>query len=77
MMFDYILLTDECEPFYTDLIYFNNNVSREEVLNVITKVKENEEYTNEDIYKALENIGGGIKEMKFLGYHDYRNYFNY
>ena len=75
--FEYIMLTDKGEPYYTDLIYFNEDVSRDEVLDVLEKVKENDEYTNEDIYKALEDIGGGIKEMRFLGYHDYRNYFEY
>lgn len=75
--FDYIMLTDNGEPYYTDLIYFNEDVSRDEVLDVLKKVKENDEYTNEDIYKELENIGGGVKEMIFLGYHDYRNYFEY
>lgn len=77
MKFNYIILTDNGDPFYTDIIYFNDGVNVEEVQKTINKVKEKDDYTNEDIYEELENIGGGIKEIEFLGFYDYKNHFTY
>ena len=64
-----ILLSDNVDNFYTDLIEFNRDTTKEEVWNIIIKCK-NElegEYTNEDIYRYLdEKIG--IKNIEFLDY---------
>lgn len=64
-----ILLSDNVDNFYTDLIEFNRDTTKEEVWNTIIKCK-NElegEYTNEDIYRYLdEKIG--IKNIEFLDY---------
>lgn len=64
-----ILLSDECDDFYTDLITFKRDTTKMEVFETIRKC-ENElegEYTNEDVYKYLdEKIG--IKSIEFLDY---------
>lgn len=68
-----ILLSDDCDPFFTDLITFNRETTEEEVQNAILKCKNDleGEYTNEDIYDYLEKYIG-IENMIFLG--DYKKF---
>jgi hypothetical protein len=64
-----ILLTDDCDEFYTDLIEFNRETTKEEVYEVIYKCIKDlpGEYTNEDIYNYLDKYIG-IKSIEFLSY---------
>ena len=69
MKINKILLYDNCDEQFTDLIEFNRDTTKEEVFNAILKCK-NElegEYTNEDIYKYL-NKAIGIKSIEWLNY---------
>ncbi len=69
MLIKKILLYDEGDDYYTDLIEFERDTTRKEVVEVIQKCK-NElegEYTNEDIYKYLDKYIG-IKTFEFLDY---------
>ena len=72
-----IILADNDDKYYTDIVYFNDDVTFDEVYDAILKAKEKEDYTNEDVYDELEKIGGGIAKIEFLGAFDYRNYFRY
>lgn len=68
-MINKILLTEDSDEFYTDLITFNRDTTREEIYEAIFKCK-NElegEYTNEDIYAYLDKKIG-IKTIEFLSY---------
>lgn len=52
------LLKDEADDNYTDLIVFKDNIDKKDIINTIEEVKcTNEEYTNEDIYNALDKLG--------------------
>lgn len=69
MKINKILLYDNCDEQFTDLIEFNRDTTKEEVFNTILKCK-NElegEYTNEDIYNYLDKEIG-IKSIEFLSY---------
>ena len=63
-----ILLVDEGDDWFTDLIEFKRETTKFEVFNIIEKCKrEVEEYSNEDVYRYLnENIGiaRSIKKME-------------
>ena len=63
-----ILLSDECDSFFTDLITFKEETTKEKVLDTINKCKAEltGEYTNEDIYEYLDKYIG-IENMMFLG----------
>ena len=67
-MINKILLSDSGDSFYTDLITFNRDTTREEITDAINSCMiEVNEYTNEDIYHYLdEKIG--IKSIEFLDY---------
>lgn len=64
-----ILLRDDCDSFFTDLIEFSRETTEEEINNAIKKCKEDlpSEYTNEDIYNYLDKYIG-IKSIEFLDY---------
>ena len=64
-----ILLYDNCDNYFTDLIEFNRDTTKEEVFNTILKCKQELEntYTNEDIYNYLDKYIG-IKSIEFLNY---------
>jgi hypothetical protein len=64
-----ILLYDNADEFYTDLIEFERDTTAEEIVNTIQKCKKEleGEYTNEDIYKYLDKEIG-IKTLEFLDY---------
>lgn len=68
MKINKILLTDDGDNFYTDLVTFKRDTTKSEIYNIIQKCKEEvEEYTNEDIYKFLGKYIG-IKSIEFLDY---------
>lgn len=64
-----ILLRDNADDFFTDLITFSRNTTSEEIQNAINKCKNDlpQDYTNEDIYKYLDKYIG-IKTIEFLDY---------
>lgn len=67
-MINKILLRDNCDAFFTDLIEFNRDTTKEEIWSVVIKCKnEKEDYTNEDIYEYLDKYIG-IKSIEFLNY---------
>ena len=52
------LLKDMADSVYTDLIVFKDKIDEKDIVNAIEEVKRtNEEYTNEDIYNALDKLG--------------------
>ena len=52
------LLKDVADSVYTDLIVFKDKIDEKDIVNAIEEVKRtNEEYTNEDIYNALDKLG--------------------
>lgn len=64
-----ILLYDNADEQFTNLIEFNKETTKQEVLYAITRCK-NElegEYTNEDVYNYLDKYIG-IKSIEFLSY---------
>lgn len=68
MIINKILLRDNCDSTFTDLIEFTRYTTRNEVFDTITKCKnEIEDYTNEDIYNYLDKYIG-IKSIEFLNY---------
>ena len=63
-----ILLRDNCDSFFTDLITFQKDTTEEEIFNTIVKCKnEIEDYTNEDIYNYLDKYIG-VESIEFLDY---------
>lgn len=64
-----ILLRDNGDPFFTDLIEFVRDTTKEEIYDVVLKCKNDLpcDYTNEDIYRYLDKYIG-IKSMEFLDY---------
>lgn len=68
-----IILQDESDSYYSDLITFDNEVFLKDVINKIEYVKENvEDYTNEDIYRALTELSDF--SIKWLGQYDVLEY---
>lgn len=56
-MFKFIL-RDSYSDEFDDLITFENKVNKYDVINLIENLKKNnEEYTNEDVYKELAKLG--------------------
>ena len=52
------LLKDIADNLYTDLIVFKDKIDKKDIINAIEEVERtNEEYTNEDIYNALDKLG--------------------
>lgn len=52
------LLKDIADSLYTDLIVFKDKIDKKDIMNAIEEVKRtNKEYTNEDIYNALDKLG--------------------
>lgn len=68
-MINKILLSDNADNFFTDLITFTRDTTREEILETINKCKNDlpSEYTNEDIYNYLDKYIG-IESIEFLSY---------
>lgn len=71
MKINRILLTDNYDNFYTDLIEFKKDTTREEVYEIIEECKNDlpQDYTNEDIYEYLDKKIG-VKSIIFLGDYD-------
>ena len=68
-----IILQDESDSYYSDLITFDNEVFLKDVINKIEYVKENvEDYTNEDIYRALTELSDF--SINWLGQYDVLEY---
>lgn len=68
-----IILQDESDSYYSDLITFDNEVFLKDVINKIDYVKENvEDYTNEDIYRALTELSDF--SINWLGQYDVLEY---
>ncbi len=52
------ILRDSADTLFDDLIEFENDVDKKQIAKIIEYVQENiEDYTNEDIYKALNILG--------------------
>lgn len=68
-----IILQDESDSYYSDLITFDNEVFLKDVINKIDYVQENvEDYTNEDIYRALTELSDF--SINWLGQYDVLEY---
>ena len=68
-----IILQDESNSYYSDLITFDNEVFLKDVINKIEYVKENvQDYTNEDIYRALTELSDF--SINWLGRYDVLEY---
>lgn len=58
MKINRFILRDEADTQFDDLITFENDVLLDDIYSQINYVKENvEDYTNEDIYTALTQLG--------------------
>ena len=68
-MINKILLSDNADNYFTDLITFTRDTTREEIQKTINKCKNDlpSEYTNEDIYNYLDKYIG-IESIEFLSY---------
>ena len=68
-----IILQDESDSYYSDLITFDNEVVLKDVINKIEYVKDNiQDYTNEDIYRALTELSDF--SINWLGRYDVLEY---
>lgn len=63
-----IKLVDNGDSFFTDIIEFNRDTTEYEVWEIVETCKNDlpGEYTNEDIYRYLDNAIG-IKRIEFIG----------
>lgn len=72
-MVNKIILRDSGDSQYDDLITFDKDVSLVDIERVIEEVKNNnEDYTNEDIYKALDELSSF--EIEWIGDYDIVEY---
>lgn len=73
-MVNKIILRDSCDSQYDDLITFDKDVSLDDIKRVIEEVKNNnnEDYTNEDIYKELKKLSSF--EIEWIGDYDIVEY---
>ena len=68
-----IILQDESDSYYSDLITFDNEVFLKDVINKIEYVKDNiQDCTNEDIYRALAELSDF--SINWLGKYDVLEY---
>ncbi len=68
-----IILRDSGSELYDDLITFDKDVSLDDIKRVIEEVKNNnEDYTNEDIYKELKKLSSF--EIEWIGDYDIVEY---
>ena len=71
-MFKFIL-RDSCSSQFDDLITFENKVNKYDVINLIENLKKNnEEYTNEDVYKELAKLGNYT--IEYIGQYEIIEY---
>lgn len=53
-----IILRDSADSLFDDLIEFDEDVNKYDIINLIENLKrKNEEYTNENVYKELKKLG--------------------
>ena len=52
-----IILRDSADSQFDDLIEFEEEIDLELIKKVVEEVKQQEDYSNEDVYKALERLG--------------------
>lgn len=73
-MVNKIILRDSGDSQYDDLITFDKDVSLDDIKRVIEEVKNNnnEDYTNEDIYKELKKLSSF--EIEWIGDYDIVEY---
>lgn len=72
-MVNKIILRDNGDRQYDDLITFDKDVSLDDIKRVIEEVKNNnEDYTNEDIYKGLKKLSSF--EIEWIGDYDIVEY---
>ncbi len=72
-MVNKIILRDNGDRQYDDLITFDKDVSLDDIKRVIEEVKNNnEDYTNEDIYKELKKLSSF--EIEWIGDYDIVEY---
>lgn len=67
------ILRDGCNSQFDDLIEFENDVLLDDIYSTIAYVQKNvEDYTNEDIYQALSQLGnftiGFIGQLRIIEY---------
>lgn len=68
-----IILRDRSDEQFDDLITFKSEVSFEDILNKIEELKKNnEDYTNEDVYNALRELEEF--EIVWIGQYDIVEY---
>lgn len=71
-MFKFIL-RDSYSDEFDDLITFDEKVNKYDVINLIENLKKNnEEYTNEDVYKELEKLGSFT--IEYIGQYEIIEY---
>lgn len=73
-MVNKIILRDNGDRQYDDLITFDKDVSLDDIKRVIEEVKNNnnEDYTNEDIYEGLKKLSSF--EIEWIGDYDIVEY---
>lgn len=73
-MVNKIILRDNGDRQYDDLITFDKDVSLDDIKRVIEEVKKNnnEDYTNEDIYEGLKKLSSF--EIEWIGNYDIVEY---
>lgn len=71
-MFKFIL-RDSCSDEFDDLITFDEKVNKSDVINLIENLKKNnEDYTNEDVYEELRKLGSF--SIEYIGQYEIIEY---
>lgn len=71
-MFKFIL-RDSCSEEFDDLITFDEKVNKYDIINLIENLKKNnEEYTNEDVYNELSKLGSF--SIEYIGQYEIIEY---
>lgn len=72
-MIDRFILRDSADSQFDDLIIFDKEVKIEDIVNKIEELKkENEYYTNEDVYDKLSELGKYT--IEWIGQYDIIEY---
>ena len=72
-MIDRFILRDSADSQFDDLIIFEKEVKIEDIVNKIEELKkENEYYTNEDVYDKLSELGKYT--IEWIGQYDIIEY---
>ena len=71
-MFKFIL-RDIADSQFDDLITFSGKVNKDDIINLIENLKKNNnEYTNEDVYKELAKLGNYT--IEYIGQYEIIEY---